>query len=83
LRKYLGTWVIWAFREIFNDNLRVMALKGEKLHPNDIQGIRDFAIAYNGLATFVIAYKELAQHSLFLQTCFISVIFLALSYSYS
>jgi hypothetical protein len=60
-----------------------MALKDKKLHPNDIQGIKDFAMAYNDLATFTVAYKELTQHSLFLQTCFISVIFLALSYSYS
>jgi hypothetical protein len=71
LNKYLGTRVIWAFREIFNSNLTVMALKGKKLHPDGIQWIRDFAflkkkirdfmIAYKGLATFAITYKELAQ----------------------
>jgi hypothetical protein len=56
----LGTRVIWAFREIFNGNLTMMALKGKKLHPDDIQRIRDFTMAYKGLATFVISYKELA-----------------------
>jgi hypothetical protein len=60
LRKYLGTRVIWAFREIFNENLTVMALKGKKLHPDDIQEIRDFVMAYKGLATFAMVYKELA-----------------------
>jgi hypothetical protein len=38
-----------------------MALKGKKLHPDDIQGIRGFAMVYKGLAIFAIAYKELAQ----------------------
>jgi hypothetical protein len=37
-----------------------MALKGKKLHPDDIQGIRGFTIAYKGLATAVMVYKELA-----------------------
>jgi hypothetical protein len=36
--KYMGTRVIWVFREIFNDNLTVMTVKGKKLHPGDIQG---------------------------------------------
>jgi hypothetical protein len=48
-RKYLGTSVIWTFREIFNDNLLVMTLKGKKLYFNDIQGIRTFMIVYKGL----------------------------------
>jgi hypothetical protein len=56
----LGTRLIWAFREIFNSNLTVMALKGKKLHPDGIQEIRDFAMTYKGLATFVVVYKELA-----------------------
>jgi hypothetical protein len=30
----------------------MMVLKGKKLHPNSIQGIRGFAMAYKGLATF-------------------------------
>jgi hypothetical protein len=59
LRKYLGTRVIWVFREIFNDNLTVMALKGKKLHPDDNQGLRNFMMTYKGLATFTMAYKEL------------------------
>jgi hypothetical protein len=41
-----------------------MTLKGKKLHPDDIQGIRDFTMAYKDLATFAIAYKELAQLTL-------------------
>jgi ABC-type phosphate/phosphonate transport system substrate-binding protein len=44
----LGTRVIWAFKEIFNGNLTMMALKGKKLHPDDIQRIRDFMMAYKG-----------------------------------
>jgi hypothetical protein len=56
----LGTRLIWTFREIFNSNLTVMALKGKKLHPDGIQEIRDFAMAYKGLATFAMVYKELA-----------------------
>jgi hypothetical protein len=36
-----------------------MALKGKKLHPNDIQGIKGFTIAYKGLATFTMSYKDL------------------------
>jgi hypothetical protein len=35
-----------------------MALKGKKLHPNGIQEIRGFAMAYKGLATFIMTYKE-------------------------
>jgi hypothetical protein len=71
-RKYLGTRVIWAFIEIFNDNLTVVTLKGKKLHPDDIQGIRDFAMAYKDLATFAMTYKELTlypkpSHTLFSQ----------------
>jgi hypothetical protein len=61
LRKYLGTRVIWAFREIFNSNLTVMALKDKKLHPDSTQGIRDFTMAYKGVVTFAMGYKELAQ----------------------
>jgi hypothetical protein len=61
LRKYLGTRVIWTFREIFNDNLTVMALKSKKMHPDGIQEIRDFAMAYKGLATIAMVYKELAS----------------------
>jgi hypothetical protein len=56
----LGARVIRAFRKIFNSNLTVMALKGKKLHPDDIQGIRDFAMAYKGPTTFAMAYKELS-----------------------
>jgi hypothetical protein len=37
-----------------------MSLKGKKLYPDGIQGIRDFVMTYKGLATFAIAYKELA-----------------------
>jgi hypothetical protein len=37
-----------------------MALKGKKLHPDGIQEIRDFVMAYKGLATFAMVYKELA-----------------------
>jgi hypothetical protein len=58
----LGTRVIWAFKEIFNDNLTVMALKGKKLHPDDIQEIRNFAMAYKDLATFAMTYKELVHN---------------------
>jgi hypothetical protein len=36
-----------------------MALKGKKLHLNDIQGIKGFTIAYKGLATFTMSYKDL------------------------
>jgi hypothetical protein len=36
-----------------------MALKGKKLHPNDIHGIKGFTIAYKGLATFTMSYKDL------------------------
>jgi hypothetical protein len=64
LRKYLGARVIWAFRKIFNGNLTVMTLKGKKLHPDDIQEIRDFAMAYKGLTLFAMAYKEFALLSL-------------------
>jgi hypothetical protein len=39
-----------------------MALKGKKLHLNDIQGIRGFVMVYNGLATFAITYRELTLH---------------------
>jgi hypothetical protein len=56
----LGARVIRAFRKIFNSNLTVMALKGKKLHPDDIQGIRDFVMAYKGPTTFAMAYKELS-----------------------
>jgi hypothetical protein len=59
LRKYLGTRVIWAFREIFNGNLMVMTLKGKKLYPDDIQDL--FTMAYKGLTTFAMTYKELGQ----------------------
>jgi hypothetical protein len=38
-----------------------MALKDKKLHPNDLQVIRDFTMTYKGLATFAMTYKELAQ----------------------
>jgi hypothetical protein len=38
----------------------MMAVKGNKLYPDDIHGIRYFTMAYKGLVTFVIAYKELA-----------------------
>jgi hypothetical protein len=38
-----------------------MALKGRKLHPDGIHGIRGFAMAYNGPATLAMTYKELAQ----------------------
>jgi hypothetical protein len=38
-----------------------MALKDKKLHPDGIQGIRGFTMAYKGLATFAWAYKKLAQ----------------------
>jgi hypothetical protein len=35
-----------------------MSLKGKKLHPDGIQEIRCFTMAYKGLATFTMAYKE-------------------------
>jgi hypothetical protein len=38
-----------------------MALKGKKLHPDDIQGIRGFVMVYKGLTTFVMTYKKLAH----------------------
>jgi hypothetical protein len=63
-RKYLGTRVIWTFREIFNDNLLVMTLKGKKLYFDDIQEIRTFMIVYKGLTIFTIAYKELTLKSM-------------------
>jgi hypothetical protein len=55
----------------------VIALKGKKLHPNDIQGIRDFVMAYNGLTTFVMAYKELTH----LNLCWVGVV-LTLNFYY-
>jgi hypothetical protein len=38
-----------------------MAVKGKKLHPDDIQRIKDFTMTYKDLATFAMSYKELAQ----------------------
>jgi hypothetical protein len=61
----LSTRVIWAFREVFNGNLTMMALKDKKLHPNNIQGIRDFTMTYKSLVTFTMAYKELVLPSFF------------------
>jgi hypothetical protein len=55
----------------------VIALKGKKLHPNDIQGIRDFTMAYNGLTTFIMTYKELAH----LNLCWVGVV-LTLNFYY-
>jgi hypothetical protein len=46
-----------------------MALKGNKLYPDGIQGIRGFAMAYKDLTTFAIAYKELSL--LFLYAMFL------------
>jgi hypothetical protein len=34
----LGTRVIWTFREIFNDNLTLMALKGKNCIPMTYKG---------------------------------------------
>jgi hypothetical protein len=51
---------LWAFREIFNANLTVMTLKGNKLHPDGIQEIRGFMMAHQGMMTFTMAYKELS-----------------------
>jgi hypothetical protein len=45
----------------------VMSLKSKKLHPDSIQGIRDFTMTYKDLATFVMPYKELALYSIFQQ----------------
>jgi hypothetical protein len=39
-----------------------MALNGKKLHPDDIQEIRDFVMTYKGLVTFKMSYKELAHY---------------------
>jgi hypothetical protein len=39
-----------------------MALKGKKLHSDDIQGITGFVMAYKGLAIFTTTYKELTLH---------------------
>jgi hypothetical protein len=38
----------------------VMVMKGKKLHPDNIQEIRGFAMIYKGLATFTMTYKEWA-----------------------
>jgi hypothetical protein len=40
----------------------VMSPKVKKLHPDGIQGIRDFVMAYMSPATFAMAYKELAPY---------------------
>jgi hypothetical protein len=38
-----------------------MTLKGKKLYPKDIHGIRGFAMTYKGLVTFTMTYKELTK----------------------
>jgi hypothetical protein len=47
-----------------------MSLKGKKLYPDGIQGIRNFVMTYKGLATFAIAYKELALFIYFVHYVF-------------
>jgi hypothetical protein len=44
-----------------------MALRVKKLHPDDIQGISDFATTYKCLATFAMTYKELTLNIIFLK----------------
>jgi hypothetical protein len=58
-KMYQDIRVIQEFREIFNCNLTMIALKGKKLHPDDIQEIRGFTMTYKGLATFTMTYKKL------------------------
>jgi hypothetical protein len=41
-----------------------MELKSKKLYSDNMKGIRGFTMAYKGLVTFAIAYKELAQSKL-------------------
>jgi hypothetical protein len=41
-----------------------MTLKGKKLYPKDIHGIRGFAMTYKGLVTFTMTYKELTKKKL-------------------
>jgi hypothetical protein len=41
----------------------MIVLKGKKLNPDSIHGIRGFMMIYKGLATFTVAYKELTLKS--------------------
>jgi hypothetical protein len=38
-----------------------MVLKGNTLHPDDMQGIRGFVMPYKDMATFAMTYKELSH----------------------
>jgi hypothetical protein len=59
-----------------------MALRVKKLHPDDIQGISDFATTYKCLATFAMTYKELTLNIIFLKKICQSVIVFVVFFSY-